>query len=167
MDRLLASPHYGERWGRHWLDIWRYSDWYGYRVKTRCGTRSGTFGAGATGRSNRLNKTSRTTQMIEEMLAGDELAPDDPDVVRATGYPGAQLVHVQPQRVAAGHGRVYVCGAFLGLTMKCARCHTHKYDPIPHADYYRFRAFFEPHDVRTDRVPGEADISEGRTSARL
>ncbi len=44
--------------------------------------------------------------------------------------------------------------------MKCARCHTHKYDPIPHADYYRMRAFFEPHEVRTDRVPGEADVTK-------
>ena len=52
----------------------------------------------------------------------------------------------------------YTSAAFLGLTMKCARCHTHKYDPIPHADYYRMRAFFEPHEVRTDRVQGEADI---------
>jgi hypothetical protein len=51
----------------------------------------------------------------------------------------------------------FTSAAFLGLTLKCARCHTHKYDPIPHADYYRFRAFFEPHDVRIDRVKGQAD----------
>jgi hypothetical protein len=51
----------------------------------------------------------------------------------------------------------YTAMAFLGVTLKCARCHTHKYDPIPHSDYYRFRAFFEPEDVRTDRMPGQAD----------
>ena len=53
VDRLLASPRYGERWGRHWLDIWRYSDWYGWRSRIRCATRSGTSGAGATGPSSR------------------------------------------------------------------------------------------------------------------
>jgi hypothetical protein len=54
----------------------------------------------------------------------------------------------------------YTALAFLGLTMKCARCHSHKYDPITHEDYYRFRAFFEPYDVRTDRVPGQADLTK-------
>ena len=94
-----------------------------------------------------------------EMLAGDELAPDDPDVVRATGFL-ARNWYMFNRNVWLQDTVEYTSAAFLGLTMKCARCHTHKYDPIPHADYYRFRAFFEPHDVRTDRVPGEADIDK-------
>ena len=54
----------------------------------------------------------------------------------------------------------YTAMAFLGLTVKCARCHSHKYDPITHEDYYRLRAFFEPYDVRTDRVAGQADLKK-------
>ena len=112
VDRLLASPRYGERWGRHWMDIWRYSDWI----------------------IESLNANKSCGQMVREMLAANEIAPGDPNALRATG--------------------------FLGLTLKCARCHDHKYHPLSQEDYYRFRAFFEPHDVRLDRVPGQADLAK-------
>ncbi|HUS07632.1 MAG TPA: DUF1553 domain-containing protein, partial [Bryobacteraceae bacterium] len=104
-----------------------------------------------------LNQNKPYNRMIEEMIAGDELAPNDPSVVRATGYL-ARNWYLFNRNVWLGDIVEYTSAGFLGLTLKCARCHSHKYDPIPQADYYRFRAFFEPHDVRTDRVPGEADI---------
>src|SRR5437773_3610521 len=99
--------------------------------------------------------------MIEEMLAGDELAPDDPDIVRATGYL-ARNYYMFNRNVWLQDTVEFTSAAFLGLTLKCARCHSHKYDPIPQADYYRFCAFFEPHDVRIDRVAGQ-----DRKSTRL
>jgi mono/diheme cytochrome c family protein len=149
VDRLLASPRYGERWGRHWMDIWRYSDWYGNR------------------KSEDLRNSQRhiwrwrdwivDSRMIVEMLAGDELAPDDPKVLAATGYL-ARSYFLKNRNTWLQDVVEYSSGAFLGLTLKCARCHSHKYDPIPQTDYYRFRAFFEPYDVRVDRVAGEVDV---------
>jgi hypothetical protein len=91
------------------------------------------------------------------MLAGDELAPNDPDIVRATGYL-ARNWYMFDRNVWLKDTVDYTAMAFLGLTLKCARCHSHKYDPITHEDYYRFRAFFEPYDVRTDRVSGQPDL---------
>ena len=100
--------------------------------------------------------------MVLEMLAGDELAPDDPDTVRATGF----LVRnwdIFNRNAWLANTVEHTARAFLGLTIQCARCHDHKYDPISQADYYRFRAFFEPYHIRIDRVPGQPD----RTKAGL
>ena len=104
-----------------------------------------------------VNKDKGYDQMIVEMLAGDELAPNNPDVVRATGYL-ARNWYMFDRNVVLKDTVDYTAMALLGLTLKCARCHSHKYDPITHEDYYRFRAFFEPYDVRTDRVPGQPDV---------
>ena len=157
VDQLLESPHYGERWGRHWMDVWRYSDWYGLR------------GFGLVQNSQRhlwhwrdwiiesLNEDKSYDRMILEMLAGDELAPTDPKTLRATGY----LVRnwFGPNRNAWLRETVeHAASGFLATTLKCARCHDHKTDPIAQEEYYRFRAFFERHDVRTDPLPGEPDI---------
>jgi hypothetical protein len=98
--------------------------------------------------------------MIVEMLAGDEVAPSDPDTLRATGYLARSWYRFN-RNVWLQEAAEYTAASFLGVTMKCARCHTHKYDPITHVDYYRFRAFFEPYEVRTDRVPGETDTEKG------
>src|SRR5260370_39446729 len=97
--------------------------------------------------------------MPVEMLAADEAAPDDLSAQRATGY----LVRnwYKFNRNVWLDGTVeHTSKAFLGMTWNCARCHDHKYDPIAQADYYRFRAFFEPHDIRTDRVPGQPDVTK-------
>src|SRR5688572_18718239 len=159
VDQLLASPRYGERWGRHWLDIWRYSDWYGWRVQNQVRYSQRHIWRWRDWTIEALNQNKPYDQMIVEMLAGDEAAPGNPDVVRATGFL-ARNWYMFNRNVWLQDTVDYTAGAFLGVTMKCARCHTHKYDPIPHTDYYRFRAFFEPHDVRTDRVAGEADTTK-------
>jgi mono/diheme cytochrome c family protein len=155
VDQLLASPQYGERWGRHWMDIWRYSDWYG-------------SGANEVRNSQRhiwrwrdwiiqsLNEDKGYDRMILEMLAGDEIAPGDPKVLPATGFLVRNWFRFN-RNVWLQDTIESVTAAFLGVTLKCARCHDHKYDPIAQEEYYKFRAFFEPHDVRIDRVPGQAD----------
>jgi mono/diheme cytochrome c family protein len=157
VDKLLASPAYGERWGRHWLDIWRYSDWYGYRQSAQVRYSQRHIWRWRDWTVEALNANKPYDRMIQEMLAGDELAPGDPSVARATGYL-ARSWYLFNRNVWLGDVVEYTASGFMGLTLKCARCHNHKYDPIPQADYYRFRAFFEPHEVRTDRVPGQADI---------
>jgi hypothetical protein len=159
VDLLLASPRYGERWGRHWLDIWRYSDWYGWRIQNQVRYSQRHIWRWRDWTIESLNANKPYDQMIVEMLAGDEIAPNNPDIVRATGYLGRNW-YMFNRNVWLQDTVDYTAGAFLGLTMKCARCHTHKYDPIPQTDYYRFRAFFEPHDVRIDRVAGEADTTK-------
>jgi hypothetical protein len=156
VDKLLDSPAYGERWGRHWLDIWRYSDWYGYRKTGQVRYSQRHIWRWRDWTIKSLNQNKPYSRMIEEMLAGDEIAPGDPDIVRATGYL-ARNYYMFNRNVWLQDTVEFTSAAFLGLTLKCARCHSHKYDPIPHADYYRFRAFFEPHDVRIDRVAGQAD----------
>lgn len=157
VDRLLASNAYGERWGRHWLDIWRYSDWYGYRQSGQVRYSQRHIWRWRDWTVEALNANKPYDRMIQEMIAGDELAPGDPSVARATGYL-ARSWYLFNRNVWLSDVVEYTSAGFMGLTLKCARCHNHKYDPIPQADYYRFRAFFEPHEVRTDRVKGEADI---------
>lgn len=157
VDRLLASPHYGERWGRHWMDIWRYSDWAGYQQEIRNSQRH--IWRWRDWIIESLNADKGYDQMILEMLAGDELAPADPDVVRATGYLARNWFKFN-RHVWLDTTVEHTAKGFLGLTFNCARCHDHRYDPIEQADYYRFRAFFEAHQVRTDRVPGQADVMQ-------
>jgi len=157
VDSLLASPQYGERWGRHWMDVWRYSDWYGFGSEVRFSQRFIWHWRDWIIES--LNKDKGYDQMIVEMLAGDELSPTDPKVVRATGFVARNYDKYDRHKWmqdAVDHTAM----GFLGITIKCARCHDHKYDPITQEEYYRFRAFFEPYDVRTDRVPGQPDLSK-------
>jgi hypothetical protein len=154
VDRLLASPRYGERWGRHWMDVWRYSDWAGFGAEVR--ESQPHIWRWRDWIVESLNADKPYDQMVREMIAGDELAPDDPDTVRATGY----LVRnwYKFNRNSWIQNTVdHTAKAFLGITLACARCHDHKYDPIEQTDWYRFRAYFEPHDIVTDRVPGQPD----------
>jgi hypothetical protein len=160
VDRLLASKQHGERWGRHWLDIWRYSDWYGWRKENQVRYSQRHIWRWRDWVVESLNANKGYDRMIVEMLAGDEVAPTDPDTLRATGYLARSWYRFN-RNVWLQEAAEYTSASFLGMTMKCARCHTHKYDPITHVDYYRFRAFFEPYEVRTDRVPGEPDTEKG------
>lgn len=144
VDRLLADPRYGERWGRHWLDLVRYADTHGFEAD------------GMRPRAWRyrdyviqsLNADKPYDRFLREQLAGDELYPDNPDALVATGYarlgPWDEISGDRDQRwqdtlndVTDTTGSV-----MLGLTVGCARCHNHKYDPISQADYYRLQAFF-------------------------
>ncbi len=161
VDELLDSPHYGERWGRHWMDVWRYSDWYGYRAELRNSARH--MWRWRDWIVEAVNEDKPYDQMIVEMLAGDELAPADPDTLRATGFLARH--YFKFNRNTWLDATIEHTGkAFLGLTLNCARCHDHMYDPIANREYYQYRAIFEPYNVRTDRVPGQTDITKNGVS---
>ncbi len=156
VNRLLEDPRHGERWGRHWLDVWRYSDWYGRRHVPDCWNSAPQIWRWRDWVVKSLNQDVGYDQLLRLMLAADEIAPEDPEAAVATGYLIRNWYALNPNdwmRSTVEHtGK-----AFLGLTFNCAHCHDHKYDPISHDDYFRLRAFFEPISIRQDRVPGQAD----------
>jgi len=149
VDRLLASPHYGEKWGRHWLDVVRYAETNGYE-------RDGPKPYAWRYRDyviRSFNADKPYDRFIREQLAGDEMPRgDDPDPVIATGFFRLGLWDDEPadpeQSLFDGFDDlVTVTGqGFLAMTLNCARCHDHKKDPIPQSDYYRLLAFFR--DIR-------------------
>ncbi|MBO0697843.1 MAG: PSD1 domain-containing protein [Zavarzinella sp.] len=156
VDHLLASPHYGERWARHWLDLARFAESHGFEHDyDRPGAyhyRDFVIKA--------LNAGIPYDQFVRWQLAGDELAPNDPLALMATGFLAAG-VHstqitkneVEKHRYDELDDMLATTGtAMLGLTVGCARCHDHKYDAIPQADYYRMLATF------TTTVRSEASI---------
>ena len=157
VDDLLNRPQYGERWGRHWMDVWRYSDWAGYGPQVRDSQphiwhwRDWIIDS--------LNSDKGYDRMILEMLAGDELAPEDPKALAGTGYLVRNFKLLS--REAWMQDTVeHTFLAFQGVTIQCAKCHDHLFDPILQTEYYQVRAIFEPHHVRTDRIPGEADLKK-------
>jgi hypothetical protein len=144
IDRLLTSPHYGEKWARHWLDLVRYAETNSYeRDNPKPNVwRYRDYVIGA------FNKDMPYDLFIRQQIAGDELAPDDPEAIIATGYYRLGIWDDEPvdrlqafydglDDIVATTGQV-----FLGLTVDCARCHNHKIDPIAQKDYYRLLAFF-------------------------
>ncbi|MEX0611366.1 MAG: DUF1549 domain-containing protein [Pirellulales bacterium] len=155
VDHLLDSPQYGERWARHWMDVWRYSDWSGYKEEIRNSARH--IWRWRDWIVESLNADQGYDRMVQEMLAGDELAPTDPDTLRATGFLARNWYKFNRNTWLEGTIE-HTAKAFLGVTMNCCRCHDHKYDPISQVEYYELRAIFEPHDLRTDRVPGQPDV---------
>lgn len=156
VDKLLASPQYAERWARHWMDVWRYSDWDGYRAEVR--ESQPHIWRWREWIIDSLDADKPYDEMIVEMLAGDELAPDDPEVLRATGFLARHWYKFN-RNVWLESTVEHTGKAFLGLTFNCAKCHDHFFDPISQKDYYSLRAFFEPHQVRTDRLPGQPDTA--------
>ena len=155
VDALLASPHYGERWGRHWLDIWRYTDWYGLGKQLRNSQKHIWHWRDWVIES--LNEDTGYDRMVTLMLAADEIAPTDRSALRATGFL-ARNYYLFNRTTWLDDTIEHTSQALLGLTMNCNKCHDHKYDPLTQVDYYRMRAFFEPHQVRLDAVPGETDL---------
>lgn len=156
VDQLLGSPRYGERWGRHWMDVWRYSD--------VDGTGNQIFSQPHIWRwrdwiIESLNQDKSYDRMILEMLAADELAAGDPQALRATGFLVRNFNQFYPQ-VFLQDTVDYTSQALLGLTLRCARCHDHPYDPVSQRDYYQVTAIFQPFQVRTDHVPGELNTTK-------
>lgn len=157
VDRLLDDPRYGERWARHWMDIWRYSDWWGLGQQLRNSQKHIWHWRDWIVES--LNEDTPYDEMIRLMLAADELHPNDLSKLRATGFLARNYFLFN--RTAWMEETVeHVGKGLLGLTMNCAKCHDHKYDPINQTDFYRLRAFFEPYHVRLDVVPGESDLTQ-------
>ncbi|MEO7651794.1 MAG: PSD1 and planctomycete cytochrome C domain-containing protein [Bryobacteraceae bacterium] len=148
VDRLLASPHYGERWGRHWLDVARYADSDGYAIdapRQIWKYRDWVIQA--------LNRDMPFDRFVVEQMAGDLLPEASTDQLIATGFhrntPSNQEggIDFEQYRVEAVVDRVSTTGtAFLGLTVGCARCHDHKYDPVSQREFYRLFAFFNNSD---------------------
>ena len=143
VDRLLQSPHYGERWGRHWLDIARYADSNGYSIdgpREIWKYRDWVVDA--------LNRDLSFDQFVIEQIAGDMLPQATVEQKIATGFHRNTSfnqeggIDLEQFRIDAVADRVNTTGtAFLGLTVGCARCHDHKYDPISHREYYSLFAF--------------------------
>ena len=173
VDRLLASPRYGERWGRHWLDLVRYAESNGYErdsVKPEA-WRYRDYVVRA------LNEDKPYDRFLREQLAGDELDDVTADSVTATGFHRLGLWDDEPvDRELARYdyldGIAKTTGeVMLGLTIGCARCHDHKIDPIPAKDYYRFLSFFmniSPHGKGgTNLVPIATDAERRRFDERV
>ena len=157
VTRLLESPQYGQRWGRHWMDIWRYSDWWGLGAEVRNSQKHIWHWRDWIIES--LNEDKGYDQMLREMLAADELYPNDLDRLRATGFLARQYFIFN--RTTWLDGAVeHSAKAMMGLTFNCAKCHDHKYDPLTHEEYYQFRAIFEPYQVRTEMLPGQTDFEK-------
>ena len=162
VERLLESPLHGQRWGRHWMDVWRYSDWYGSRGINEIRYSQRHIWRWRDWIVDSINADRGYDQMIREMLAGDELAPDDPHVQAATGFLGRNWYKFD-RNVWMRETVEQTAVGFLGVSLKCARCHDHKFDPISQREYYQFRAFFEPHSVRTDRLSAAAGDEKDAT----
>jgi cytochrome c553 len=158
VDELLKSPRYGERWGRHWMDVWRYSDWAGWSGGNDIRDSQPHVWRWRDWIIDSLNEDKGYDRMIHEMLAGDEIAADDPKTLRATGYLVRNYKSSREKWMVDVVDHTFQ--GFQGLTIGCARCHDHFYDPIKQTEYYQVRAVFEPHNVRIDPVPGEKDTKK-------
>jgi len=161
IERMLASAQYGERWGRHWLDVVRHSDSGGFEADLRY-SRAWQFRDYVI---RSLNVDKPFDRFIQEQVAGDELWPDDPDAALGSALycigpvlAESAMVEGQMEYEWLTDAADTTGEAFLGLTLGCARCHDHKYDPIRQRDYYAFQAIFAasdrpyPEKVRTNRI---------------
>lgn len=150
VNRLLASPRYGERWAQHWLDVVRFGETNGYELDAER-EQSWRYRDYVI---NSLNADKPYDRFLMEQLAGDELEPNNFELQVATGF-----LRAGPQHVVAGNQdealnrqewltetMFGVGNAVMGLTVGCARCHDHKFDPLPQADYYRLQAFMAASD---------------------
>ena len=181
LDRLLDSPRYGERWGRYWLDLAGYADSEGKRSADPIRPHAWRYRDYVI---RSFNDDKPYSQFLREQLAGDELVDyenaetitnDIAQSLVATGFlrmapdgTGSDVVNYVPERLEVIADEIQVFGsAVLGLTLQCARCHSHKYDPIPHRDYYRlaaiFKGAFDEHDwLKPTAVKSQTKSSTGQ-----
>ncbi|HUE73019.1 MAG TPA: PSD1 and planctomycete cytochrome C domain-containing protein [Pirellulaceae bacterium] len=167
LDRLLENPHYGERWGRHWLDAARFAESHGFEqdYDRPYAFHFRDFVIKA------LNQDMPYDQFVRWQLAGDEFEPENPLALMATGFLGCGVFptqitanEVERTRYDALDDMAATTGsAMLGLSIGCARCHDHKFDPIPQADYYRFLSTF----TTTVRSNLDVDMEPAKTKAAL
>ncbi len=154
VDRLLASPHYGERWARHWLDLARYAESEGFKSDE---TRPNAWRYRDYVIKS-FNENKPYDRFVKEQIAGDELWPNDPSARVATAfnrhYPDESNARnlMQRRQEILNDITDTVGSTFLAMTYGCARCHTHKFDPILHTDYYRLQAFFA-NTAADDEIP--------------
>lgn len=170
VDRLLASPHFGERWARHWMDVVHYGETHGHdqdRVRPNVWPYRDYL-------IRSLNEDKPYSQFIAEQVAGDVLSPDDPQAIAATGFlvtgpwDESSLQSIQDdtddRRIAQYLDRddivTTVMSTFVSSTVHCARCHDHFFDPISQSDYYALQAVFAGIE-KADRVY-EPDVELGR-----
>ncbi len=167
VDELLAKPAYGERWARHWLDAARFAESGGYEFD---GFRPGAYHY-RDWVIRALNEDMPYDQFVKMQLAGDVLVPDDIEGAAATGflvagpYPG-QITAKTVERIRYDQlddMMMTIGGSMLGLTLGCARCHEHKYDPIPHQDYYALAASL----AQTAHGPRTLDLDVAATERAI
>ncbi len=169
VDRLLASPHYGERWGQHWLDVVRFSETDGFEYDThrRDAWRYRDYVIRA------FNNDKPYDRFLTEQLAGDEIAPKEDETLIAAGFNrlGPLRKNAGNQEVASSRNEVLtemtniVGSALLGVTLGCARCHDHKFDPFKQSDYYRMQGFFAA--THENNVPKSTPEEEAAWKAKI
>lgn len=152
IERILLSPRYGERWAQHWLDLVRYADSDGYRADHYRPDiwRYRDYVIRA------FNDDKPYDRFVAEQIAGDEIAPNDPDAITATGFLRLWIYEYN-NRDVEGQWRTILdditattSDVFLGVGLQCARCHDHKFDPLLQKDYFRLQAYFAPLFPRDD-----------------
>jgi hypothetical protein len=157
VDRLLADPRYGERWARHWLDLARYAESDGFendKVRPHAWRYRDVV-------IRALNDDKPYDRFVLEQIAGDELFPGDPDALTAAGFARLcawdEICKNEPQRWQdfLNDATDTIGSVFLGLTIGCARCHDHKYDPITQGDYYGIQAFLAAVKREVRPLPGD------------
>ncbi|MBY0586617.1 DUF1549 domain-containing protein [bacterium] len=175
VDQWLASPHYGERWGRHWLDVVRYAQTDGYERDSEK-PESWRYRDYVI---RSLNEDKPYDQFLREQLAGDELDEVSDETIIATGFGRLGVWDDEPDDKANAEFEHYddLVSTFgqsmLGLTIGCARCHDHKFDPIPQRDYYGFVSFFrgvlqnERADAKRKDTPNLAALSTGERTLAM
>ena len=170
LDQLLASPHYGERWGRHWLDVVRYGESDGFE-HDKYREHSWPYRDYVI---RSLNSDKPLADFIVEQIAGDALPNATKEQIAATGFlvagPWDEIQNVGASPMEKRRSReeqqeeliAAVSQSFLGLTVNCARCHDHKFDPIPQTDYYRLKAALDgvDHGLRPWQSPAEQQAWE-------
>jgi len=160
IDRLLESPHYGERWARHWLDLARYaeSDGFEHDALRPHSWRYRDYVIHA------FNEDKPYDRFIREQIAGDELWPEEPAALAATGFNllGPDMVdsadQVQRRLNTLNDMTDTTASVFLGLTLGCARCHDHKFEPLSQRDYFGVQAFYAPALFQREfSIPGRSE----------